>query len=77
MCAPGCIAHVRAKLSRRSFFKGASAVAVGAAAVSLPSGAAEARTFSRFKRVRDLTHTLTPEFPTFFGVSGIGMLALI
>ncbi len=24
MCAPGCIEHVRAKLSRRGFFKGAT-----------------------------------------------------
>lgn len=76
MCAPGCIEHVRSKLSRRSFFKGASAVAVGAAAASLPSSAAEARPFPRFNRVRDLTHTLTPEFPTFFGVPGIGMKQL-
>ena len=38
----------------------------------MPSGA-EARPFPRFGRVRDLTHTLTPEFPTFFGVPGIGM----
>lgn len=76
MCAPGCIEHVRAKLSRRSFFKGAGAVAAGTVAVSLPSGAAEARPFPRFSRVRDLTHTLTPEFPTFFGVPGIGMKQL-
>lgn len=27
MCAPGCIEHVRAKLSRCSFFKGGGAVA--------------------------------------------------
>ena len=48
------------------------AVALGTAAASMPSGA-EARPFPRFGRVRDLTHTLTPEFPTFFGVPGIGM----
>lgn len=47
-------------------------MALGTAAASMPSGA-EARPFPRFGRVRDLTPTLTSEFPTFFGVPGIGM----
>lgn len=76
MCAPGCIEHVRAKLSRRCFFKGAGAAAAGVAAASLAPAVAEARSFPRFNHVRDLTHTLTPEFPTFFGVPGIGMKQL-
>ena len=39
MCAPGCIEHVRAKLSRRGFFKSAGAAAAGVAAASLaPAG---------------------------------------
>ena len=77
MCAPGCIEHVRSKLSRRSFFKGSGAMAASVAATALAtSEAAEARPFPRFNQVRDLTHTLTPEFPTFFGVPGIGMKQL-
>ena len=76
MCAPGCIEHVRSKLSRRSFFKGTAAMAGAAAATSVLPGAAEARPFPRFNRVRDLTHALTPDFPTFFGVPGIAMKQL-
>ena len=76
MCAPGCIEHVRSKLSRRSLFKGAGAMAGAAAAGSLLPDPAEARPFPRFSRVTDLTHTLTPEFPTFFGVPGIAMRQL-
>ncbi len=76
MCAPGCIEHVRSKLSRRSFFKGTGATAGAVAASSvLPAGAA-ARPFPRFNRVRDLTHALTPDFPTFFGVPGIALKQL-
>ncbi len=73
MCAPGCIEHVHHAVSRRGVFKGvaAAAAAVGAAA-TLP-GDAQARPFPRFQRAVDLTHALTPEFPTFFGVPGIGL----
>jgi kynurenine formamidase len=67
---------MRERLSRRSFFRGAGAMAAGAAAASRASGPVEARPFPRFSRVRDLTHALTPEFPTFFGVPGIGMKQL-
>ncbi|MBX9592458.1 MAG: cyclase family protein [Hyphomonadaceae bacterium] len=76
MCAPGLIEHVRSRLSRRTFFKAAGAMAATAATSSLVLDAAEARPFPRFSRVRDLTHALTPEFPTFFGVPGIGMKQL-
>ena len=73
MCAPGCIEHVHHAVSRRGLFKGAAAAgATIGAAVAMP-GAAEARRFPRFQRVVDLTHTLTPEFPTFFGVPGVGL----
>jgi kynurenine formamidase len=76
MCAPGCIEHVRARLSRRGFFRGAGAFAAGVAASSLAPAPAEARPFPHFNHVRDLTHVLTPEFPTFFGTPGIGMKQL-
>jgi kynurenine formamidase len=69
MCVPGCLEHVKAALSRRSFFKGVGAAAATAAA--LTPDAAEAQAFPPFARVVDLTHTLTPEFPTFAGPPGI------
>jgi kynurenine formamidase len=69
MCVAGCEAKVRAALSRRGFFKGAAAVA-GFAATAAPALAAESRSFSK---VVDLTHTMSPDFPTFMGKPGIEM----
>jgi kynurenine formamidase len=68
MCVAGCEAKVRAALSRRGFFTGAAAA--GFAATAVPARAAEPRSFSR---VVDLTHTMSPEFPTFWGKPGIEM----
>jgi len=59
---------VRAALSRRGFFKGAAAA--GFAATAVPAVAAEARSFTK---VVDLTHTMSPDFPTFMGKPGIEM----
>jgi kynurenine formamidase len=70
MCAPGCMEHVRAKLSRRGFFRGAGGAL---AAATLAPAEAEARPFPAFNKVTDLTHTFSPEFPTFFGTPGIAM----
>lgn len=69
MCVPGCSEAVHAALSRRNFFKGASAVAAGFAATSIPEPVEAAP--RRFKAVVDLTHTMSPDFPTFFGVPGV------
>jgi kynurenine formamidase len=66
MCVPGCQETVRLALSRRGFFKSAAAAGLAATAVT-PAQAAP----RRFKSVIDLTHTMSPEFPTFFGVPGI------
>jgi kynurenine formamidase len=68
MCVPGCEAAVKAALTRRGFFGGAAAA--GFAATAMSPGEAEAAT-RRFKQAVDLTHTMSPEFPTFFGVAGI------
>ena len=68
MCVAGCEIAVRAALSRRGFFKGAAAA--GFAATAVPAVAAEARSFTK---VVDLTHTMSPEFPTFMGKPGIEM----
>src|SRR5207244_978503 len=71
MCVPGCQEAVRHALSRRGFFKGALAASFGATAVAPEiAGAAPARSFTS---VVDLTHTMSPDFPTFFGVPGIEM----
>jgi kynurenine formamidase len=65
MCVPGCEAAVRQVLSRRGFFAGAAAV--GFAATAVPAVAAP----RSFTKAVDLTHTMSAEFPTFFGVAGI------
>jgi len=71
MCVPGCqeTMHqaLQAGLSRRRFFKGAAAASFAAVAVSEPAPAAP----RRFSRAVDLTHTMSPDFPTFFGVPGV------
>ncbi len=68
MCVPGCQEAVHRALSRRGFFKGAAAGFAATAVQAVPS---EAATAGRFKSVIDLTHTMSPDFPTFFGVAGI------
>jgi len=70
MCLPGCLEHVTAKLSRRGFLGTAAAATVAGA---LTSNVAEAQAFPAFRKVVDLTHTLSPEFPTFFGTPGISL----
>lgn len=71
MCVPGCEHAVRQALSRRGFFKGAGATAaVAFAATAVTPEPATARTFTR---TVDLTHTMSPAFPTFLGAPGIEM----
>jgi len=53
-------------MSRRGFFKGATVAAGFAAIAATPAGAQRS-----FASVIDLTHTLSPGFPTFFGTPGI------
>jgi kynurenine formamidase len=69
MCVPGCQEAVRGALSRRGFFAGASTF-VAAGIAPRPADAAPVRKFSA---TVDLTHTMSPDFPTFFGVPGIEM----
>ena len=82
MCVPGCMDAVHASLSRRGFFKGATAVGFAVTALSSAEAApkkkpkdkedaAPERAERYFKAVVDLTHTMSPEFPTYFGVPGI------
>lgn len=62
MCMPGCREAVSRAVSRRGFFGGVAAAAFAATPARAQRG---------FTRVIDLTHTLSPAFPTFFGVPGI------
>jgi len=70
MCVAGCERAVREALTRRGFFRGATAA--GFAATAVAGGPAVAATRS-FTKVVDLTHTMSPEFPTFNGKPGIEM----
>jgi kynurenine formamidase len=73
MCAPGCHDVVWRRLSRRGFFRTA---ATAGAATALPGAAAPATAAARpdgFGRVVDLTHTLSPDFPTFTGEPYLGI----
>ena len=71
MCVPGCQEAVRSALSRRGFVKGT--VAAGFAAAAVAPETADAAPARRFTTAIDLTHTMSPDFPTFFGVPGIEM----
>src|SRR3974377_1781227 len=70
MCVPGCQESVRLTLSRRGLFKGA--MAAGCAGAVLSNNAGAAPPGGRTAAV-DLTHTMSADFPTFFGVPGIEM----
>lgn len=68
MCVPLCLKSVGDNLSRRDFLKFTGMAVTAAAlsscsqAVSLPPDGAPRYTFSQ---MLDLTHTITPEFPTY------------
>jgi kynurenine formamidase len=62
MCAPGCTEHMMTELSQRRQRCGAIA-----------AGVASIRPFPSFSTVIDLTHTLSPEFPTFEGEPGVSL----
>jgi kynurenine formamidase len=66
MCVPGCRAATERAISRRGLLAGAAASTF----VCTPAQASAPRSFTR---VVDLTHTLSPAFPTFFGTPGIAL----
>jgi kynurenine formamidase len=72
MCVPGCSETLAANWSRRGFFKGvvAAAMAAGATRIVTATGPARAAEM-KFSSVHDLTHTLYPDFPTYFGKPGL------
>jgi kynurenine formamidase len=66
MCHPVIVEYVKARaLSRRDFFR--SSAAAGAAAVAAASLAPRPVLAQAATRVVDVTHTLTYDFPTYFG----------
>jgi kynurenine formamidase len=54
-------------LSRRDFFRGTAAVAVGAAAAGVAGAPTPLRAEAHGTSVVDMTHTLSADFPTYFG----------
>jgi kynurenine formamidase len=60
------------RLGRRRLFQAGAALAA-ASAMMAPRAPAFAQAPQSFSRVVDLTHTLPPTFPTFFGVPGLVM----
>jgi len=79
MCLPLCLEKMRG-LSRREFLTAGAAVAVAtigqaqapSASISLGDSVQPGEAF-RFNRVLDLTHTLTPDFPTGSGQRQLSM----
>lgn len=70
MCVPGCHRSIVDRLSRRRLFAGGAALAA-TAAIAAPRAPTFAQSPPSFSRVVDLTHTLPPDFPTYFGVPGL------
>jgi kynurenine formamidase len=68
MCVPGCQEIVGRRLSRRGFFTGLGATAAAATVFQASAVPAHAAAFSR---AVDLTHVLTPDFPSFSGIPAI------
>ncbi len=71
MCVPGCQETVMNRLSRRGFFAGGSAAALSGAATAAGSLRPSFAATGPFEQVIDLTHTLSPDFPTYFGEPGL------
>lgn len=72
MCVPACRNMLAQAVGRRDFLKAAGLLAAGVAATGCAAPAAPApapaATGVSFTEAVDLTHLLTPDFPTFFGV---------
>ena len=78
MCVPGTREAVLGKLSRRDFLKAATAATLATAISQVATGTLLANEDEdegvvarvvgrRFRKVVDLTHVMTPDFPTYFG----------
>lgn len=72
MCHNCIISDIRAGTLRRGVLGMIAASAVGLAAMPSLPAAAQVPTAGR-RRVVDLTHTLTPDFPTYFGTPAFAL----
>jgi len=88
MCVPACTKKIAADVGRRNFLRSAAGLAAatalaGCAPVSATAPAGTAAAVAgmvsgrhSFSRILDLTHTLTPDFPTFGGDPQLELEAL-
>jgi kynurenine formamidase len=67
MCLPLCLAQMAEASHRREFLKAAGLATATTVAGGGAAAAEPAPTILRYSRVVDLTHTLTPDFPTWGG----------
>jgi hypothetical protein len=68
MCQHCVIDQVKERmLNRRSFFRGAAAAAATVGSIAAPAQALAPTVAVSTSGVRDLTHELHPDFPTYFG----------
>ncbi len=72
MCAPETISTVRKNLQNRRDLLTAAATATAALALSVRNSEADGPKTPK-RRIVDLTHPLTPDFPTYAGVSTFGI----
>lgn len=63
MCLPACVVQLERAASRRSFLQKAGATLFATAAAAPRPAAAEPAQRISFRRVVDMTHTLSPYFP--------------
>jgi kynurenine formamidase len=87
MCVAACTKKIADDLSRRNFLRGAAGLAVATAAAGCapisatpPAGSAAAAPAAgpfSFRQIVDLTHTLTTNFPTFSGLSGLALETVV
>ena len=78
MCVDGCMETISKRLKRRDFMKAslAGAAIMASSGLSQTTTAKTIATPQSFKNIVDLTHTLSPEFPTFGGNSQFSMKSI-
>lgn len=80
MCLPECHEVLAKRLGRRGFLTGVAVAGVGAGLAAAPVSAAPVSAAmpekKSFSKVIDLTHTLSPEFPTFGGGTNVEIEAV-
>lgn len=67
MCLPGCMETVAHTISRRGLFRSAAGTMAAVGAVQIAGAFSAQAAAMSFSKVVDLTHSLWPEFPTYFG----------